>query len=63
MRQKEGEGKMSQNHAFIVLEQALDVAETNEPINRASGLIDQADLELEVAADINKALACLREHL
>ena len=54
---------MSQNHAFIVLEQALDVAETNEPINRASGLIDQADLELEVAADINKALACLREHL
>ena len=54
---------MRENHAITILEQALEVAETNEPINRASGNFAQADLELEVADDINAALDCLHNNL
>ncbi len=39
---------------------ALETMETNEPINRAEGNTEQADLEAENAADFRKALAVLR---
>ncbi len=42
------------------LKQALEVAETNEPINRAAGNAEQADLEAANAADYRQALAVLQ---
>lgn len=46
--------------AIETLKQALDVVETNEPINRARGDTDQADLEAASAADFRQALAVLQ---
>ena len=46
--------------AIIELEIALDVLTTNEPINRAEGKIEQADSEASKAAEISKAIACLK---
>ena len=43
------------------LEIALNVAETNEPINRRQGNIEQADLELQNAADFRLAIEALRQ--
>lgn len=48
------------NAAINTLEIALSVMETNEPINRAEGNIEQADLELANATDYRKALDILR---
>jgi hypothetical protein len=48
-------------HAVAALQQALDVAKTNEPINRADGNTEQANLEAEVAASIEEAIAILTE--
>ena len=39
--------------------QALEVAETNEPINREAGNVEQADMEAANAADYRQALALL----
>lgn len=47
-------------HAIAELEIALDVRKTNEPINRASGDIAQADLEKEGVEDITAALDVLQ---
>lgn len=44
------------NAAIAVLEMALEVATTNEPINRAEGRIEQADLEAENAVDFRQAI-------
>ena len=46
--------------SIIALENALNVAETNEPINRAEGNTAQADLEAIDAAEHRQALAILR---
>lgn len=46
--------------AIAELEIALETMETNEPINRASGDIEQADLEAANAADYRQALAVLK---
>lgn len=46
--------------AIATLEISLSVLETNEPINRARGDVDQADLEAESAAQTRKALEILR---
>ena len=46
--------------AITELEIALETMETNEPINRANGNADQADLESENAADYRQALAVLK---
>lgn len=48
------------NAAITQLEVSLDVLETNEPINREAGKIDQADLEAAHAAEIRDALEFLR---
>ncbi|CAM3836088.1 DUF2958 domain-containing protein [Castellaniella denitrificans] len=48
-------------HAVAALQQALDVAKNNEPINRTEGNTEQADLEAEVAASIEEAIAILTE--
>lgn len=48
-------------HAAITeLTIVLATLENNEPINRASGNVDQADLEARSAADIRQALAVLK---
>lgn len=47
--------------AVATLQQALDVTQTNEPINRADGDAEQADLEAEVTASIKEAIATLTE--
>ena len=47
-------------HAIAALEQALETAETNAPINAADGNTAQAALERDVARDIRDALDCLR---
>ena len=39
---------------------ALETMETNEPINRAEGNTEQADLEAANAADFRQALAVLK---
>jgi len=49
-------------HALTIIENALNVAVNNEPINRAEGKVDQADLELVVAEECRKALVILAEH-
>lgn len=46
--------------AISQLEIYLDVLETNEPINRASGKIEQADLEKQNAIEVRAALNKLR---
>ena len=45
--------------AIAQLEISLSALETNEPINRAEGNEEQADLEATNAADIRQALAVL----
>lgn len=47
-------------NAITTLEIALETMETNEPINRAAGKIDQADLEARNAAELREGLAILR---
>ncbi len=49
--------------AISVLEAALDVAETNEPINRRENRVAQADLEAKTAAELRQALGILRAHV
>jgi hypothetical protein len=46
-------------HAIAALQAAKEVAETNEPINRAEGNTDQADLELIVAQECGEAIEIL----
>lgn len=46
--------------AVATLEVALDVLKTNEPINRAEGNMEQAELEARNAVDIERALKLLR---
>jgi hypothetical protein len=45
---------------IVVLEIALNTLVTNEPINRAEGNVEQADLEVKNAAEIRAALSILR---
>lgn len=47
------------NAAIAELTNALEISETNEPINRASGNVEQADTEATNAADFRQALAVL----
>lgn len=47
------------NAAINTLTIALETLENNEPINRAEGNADQADLEAANAAEIRTALAVL----
>lgn len=47
------------NAAIAILEIALETAQTNEPINRAEGEIEQADLEARNAVDFIEALQVL----
>ena len=44
------------NIAIDYLKNTLSMLETNEPINRASGNIEQADLELKSAVEIKDAI-------
>ena len=46
--------------AIAQLEISLDVMVTNEPINRAEGKTEQADLEAVNASEIRQALAVLK---
>lgn len=46
-------------HAIAVLQNALEICEANEPINRALGDIAQADLERDVAKQCREAIAQL----
>ena len=46
--------------SIIALENALKIAETNEPINRTEGNTAQADLEALDAAEHRQALVILR---
>lgn len=46
--------------SIAALENALEIAETNEPINRREGNIEQADLEAVNAADYRQAIAILK---
>ncbi len=55
--------KASLGAAIETLKVALDVCETNEPINRAEGKIDQADLEYNNALEIRNALDILNSYL
>ena len=48
--------------AIVALENSLRVAKNNEPIWRAEGNIDQADLCLKQAADFQKALDVLNNY-
>ncbi|MEO6711419.1 MAG: pilin [Planctomycetota bacterium] len=48
------------DHAIASLQTTLEVCEANEPINRASGNEEQADLERDVAADCRQAIAKLQ---
>jgi len=47
-------------HAIAELEIALHTAETNEPIHRAEGNIDQATITAERAADLRDAISVLK---
>ena len=47
--------------AITQLEVTLNVLETNEPIHRAEGNIEQADLEVASAVEIRHALGVLRQ--
>jgi hypothetical protein len=46
--------------AIVNLEISLETLENNEPINRAEGNIEQADLELANAKEIREGLEVLR---
>ena len=48
------------NAAITYLESTLEILETNEPINRAGGDIEQADLEARHAIEIKRALQILK---
>lgn len=48
------------NAAQSLLQNAIEVMETNEPINRAEGHIAQADLEADNAQEYRDALATLQ---
>lgn len=54
-------GAADLSHAITTLEIAQDTVQTNEPINRAEGNIEQADLELQVDASIQTALDYLHD--
>lgn len=47
-------------HAIQILEKTLQVMETNEPINRENGNLDQAQLEADTAKDLRTALTFLK---
>lgn len=47
-------------HAIAALEVALEVVETNEPINRAEGNIPQANIEAEQIVSFRRAIEFLR---
>lgn len=49
------------NAAIACLESYLSVLETNEPINRAEGNVEQADMELHAAAEVSAAILELGE--
>lgn len=53
-------GRLKMNAAIVQLEISLEVLETNEPINRANGNIEQAECEVINASEIRQALAILR---
>lgn len=46
--------------AIAQLTIALETVENNEPINRAAGNIEQADLEAANAAEFRRALSVLQ---
>ena len=52
--------KTKMKHVIAQLERNLDVMTTNEPINRAEGKTEQADLEAVTASEIRQALAILK---
>jgi hypothetical protein len=54
-----GKIEIIMNAAITALKETLYVLETNEPINRSEGNIEQADLEAANAAEIKAALAVL----
>jgi hypothetical protein len=47
--------------AIAVLENALEVVEKNEPINRAEGNTEQADLEAGNAEEFRAAICTLND--
>lgn len=47
------------SYAVATLEIALETLRTNEPINRAEGKVEQADLEAESAKELEAALQLL----
>lgn len=55
--------KHTMNAAIAELKSALYVLETNEPIHRQSGEIDQANLDSDNASDIRRAITLLQETL
>lgn len=46
-------------NAIVALQMRLQVLETNEPVNRAEGNVDQADYERDAIAEIKQAIAVL----
>ena len=48
------------NAAITYLETSLNVLETNEPINRSEGNIEQADLEAISISQIKKGIEVLK---
>lgn len=54
-------GQPDYSDAISQLETALDVCETNEPINRAEGKVEQADLEARCAASYRVAIEKLKQ--
>ena len=50
------------NAAINTLTIALETLENNEPINRAEGSVEQADLEAANASEIRSALSVLKAH-
>lgn len=48
-------------HALAILTAQLDLYRTNEPISRAEGRIIQADLSLEVIAELEESLRILQD--
>jgi hypothetical protein len=47
-------------HAIEALETKLETLRHNEPIHRAEGNVEQADLDAAIAADVVHALTTLR---
>ena len=50
---------MNFDAALAILAINLQTMENNEPINRAAGQIDQAELERKTAESIRAAMSCL----